>query len=85
MTVNQITKNDFMNFEQVRRFSSYTMYDPRSRQLTGLSKERYVCIIENYSALLDKYSDAISNDEWRKNDMVKVKDIHRRGYLIKKK
>jgi len=68
MTISQITKNDFMNFEQVRRFGSYTLYDPRSRQLTGMSEERYVCIIENYSIFLDKYADAISNDEWRKND-----------------
>ena len=68
MTVNQITKNDFMNFEQVRRFSSYTMYDPRARQSTGLSSKRYVCIIENYSVLLDKYADAISKNEWRKEE-----------------
>ena len=66
MTINQITKNDFINFEQVRRFSSYTMYDPRSRQLTGMSSNRYVCIIENYSVLLDKYADAISKNEWIK-------------------
>jgi|TARA_R100000789_G_scaffold98417_2_gene102245 hypothetical protein len=66
MITNQITKNDFLNYEQVRRFGGYDMIDPRSFTLTGLSRARYLCIYENYKSLCEKYANELKREEWIK-------------------
>lgn len=60
----QISKNDFLNFEQVRRFGGCDMLDPRAFHLTGMSKIKYLFIFENYKSLLEKYRDELQNNEW---------------------
>ncbi len=50
-------KSDLFSYEVVRQQGKYNMLDPNARELTGLSKERYIYIIENYSELMQKYPD----------------------------
>lgn len=53
------TKKTFTNdeienwcaFEDVRSSGAYNMYDPRARELTGLSEIDYCFTMHNYSAL----------------------------------
>jgi len=41
--------NDFERYVKVQKSGKYNMFDPRARQQTGLTKERYLFVIENYS------------------------------------
>jgi hypothetical protein len=42
---------DFEAYERVRVRGLYNMFDPRARESIGLSKERYLFVMDNYSAL----------------------------------
>ena len=44
-------KKCYIKYERVRRSGLYNMFDPNARALTGLSKEDYVWVMENYSEL----------------------------------
>ena len=51
----QIKKDEFLDYETVRRSGFYNMFDPQAREMTDLSKSKWVTIIKNYSELKDKY------------------------------
>lgn len=38
-------------YEAVRAEGDYNMFDPRARQLTGLTKDEYTFVMTNFSAL----------------------------------
>lgn len=42
---------DWKRYEKVRAGGKYNMFDPRARQATGLSMERYSFVMQNYSEL----------------------------------
>ncbi len=48
-------KDDLLRYEVVRQQGKYNMLDPRARNLTGLTEERYSYIIKNYNKLMKKY------------------------------
>lgn len=48
-------KQKFLAYERVRREGKYNMFDPNARMLTGLSKEDYIWVMQNYSELNAKY------------------------------
>jgi len=64
MNISKITKNDFLNYEQVRRFGGYDMLNFQAFQLTGMSRARYLVINEHYKYLYDKYRLELQKDEW---------------------
>jgi|TARA_R100001530_G_scaffold44207_1_gene33581 hypothetical protein len=66
MNINQITKNEFLNYEQVRRFGGYAMYDFRAFELTGMSRVRFLLILENYELLCEKYASELKKEVWIK-------------------
>ena len=47
----QITKADFLEFKRVQKNGSYNMFDLIAREMTQLSKEQWVTIIQDYSKL----------------------------------
>ena len=47
--------NDFERYVKVQKSGKYNMFDPRARQQTGLTKERFLFVIENYSNMNTKY------------------------------
>ena len=51
----QITKDEFLDYETVRRSGFYNMFDSQAREMTDLSKDKWIAIIKNYSELKDKY------------------------------
>ena len=51
----QITKDEFLDYETVKRSGFYNMLDSQAREMTDLSREQWVTIIENYSELKNKY------------------------------
>ena len=42
---------NYLTYEDVRSRGAYNMYDPRARQITGLSREDYIFVMKNYLAL----------------------------------
>lgn len=52
-------KNDFINYEKIRRSGEYNMVTDASTiaSIIGVSKERYIWIINNYSKLKELYGD----------------------------
>ncbi len=55
----EVTESDFLQYKEVQESGMYNMFDPRARQLTTLSREQWVKIIENYKTF---------NDNWGEKD-----------------
>jgi len=43
--------NNFQTYEIVRKSGTYNMFSPQARLATGLTKEDYLFVMENYSEL----------------------------------
>jgi hypothetical protein len=41
----------FRSFVKVQKSGRYNMFDPRARQATGLSKEAFCFVMDNYDAM----------------------------------
>lgn len=52
-------KNCYTKYERVRRGGLYNMFDPNARALTGLSKEDYVWVMNNYTELNRLYKEEV--------------------------
>jgi len=50
-----VSKEQFLRYKQVQEEGRYNMFDPRAQQLTGLSREVYLAIIDGYGKLEKKY------------------------------
>ena len=53
----KITENEFLAYEGVRRYGKWNMFSPEAKEATGLNREKYLAIIDNYNKLADKYRD----------------------------
>lgn len=42
---------NFIDYERVQRSGRWNMLDPRARGATGMSKDEYFFVLENYLAL----------------------------------
>jgi hypothetical protein len=59
---------NFKAYEEVRAGGAYNMFDPRARQLTGLSRADYGFVMDNYSALkaqIKKNAHTAGIEEWK--------------------
>ena len=52
-----LTRKDFRAYAEVRKSGMYNMFDPRAREMTHLSKEQWVEIMKQYTALENKYKE----------------------------
>jgi len=43
--------NNYKAYESVRKSGAYNMFSPQARLLSGLTKEEYLFVMENYSEL----------------------------------
>ena len=50
-----IERDEFLAFAEVRKGGEYNMFDPRARELAGLSKEKWFEIIKQYNQLYNKH------------------------------
>jgi len=60
MDINRYSDRDIVDwrtYERVRLTGYYNMFDPRAREMTGLSRERYIFILENYSGIQDQLAE----------------------------
>ena len=57
ITIDEITKDDFIAYEEVRRGGQWNMFSPQAREATGLERDVYSGIINRYSELMRKWPD----------------------------
>ena len=50
-----ITKEEFAEYVDVQESGMFNMFDPRAREMTTLSKNKWIEIIKNYDELENKY------------------------------
>jgi hypothetical protein len=50
-----ITKEEFGEYKAIQESGMFNMFDPRAREMTSLSKDKWVTIIKHYGDLEDKY------------------------------
>ena len=50
-----ITKEEFEQYRDVQDSGKFNMFTPQAREMTSLSKDKWIEIIKNYSQLKDKY------------------------------
>ena len=53
----EITRDDFMAFADVRKSGEYNMLDSNARHAAGLSKEKWIEIINQYEEYENKYGE----------------------------
>ena len=58
-----IERDEFLAFAEVRKSGEYNMFDPRARQVAGLSKDKWREIAKQYNQLCDKYKGEIDVEE----------------------
>ena len=52
-----ITKEDFEDYENVRQSGLVNMFSPQARELAGLNRATHLAIIQNYEKLMAKWPD----------------------------
>jgi hypothetical protein len=57
-----ISRNDFIAYEGVRRFGKWNMFSPDARTASGLSKKKYLDIIENYDTYYNEWHDSFDQE-----------------------
>ena len=49
---------DWRSYERVRLSGRFNMFDPRACEMTGMTKERYIFILEQYSNIQDQIAES---------------------------
>jgi len=55
----EVTQEDFLEYKKVQESGMFNMFDPQARQMTSLSKEQWVKIMQEYK----KLNEAWGNDD----------------------
>tara|TARA_R100000742_G_C4256606_1_gene74478 strand:- start:658 stop:894 length:237 start_codon:yes stop_codon:yes gene_type:complete len=59
----EVNKEDFLEYESIRRGGKYNMLDPMARKISGLSKDQWIAILKNYDDLYQAYIEEYLHDE----------------------
>ena len=59
----EITEEKFLEYEKIRQEGRYNMFDPKAREVAGLSKEKWFEIIRQYNQLYNKHKGEINGKE----------------------
>ena len=51
----EISAEQFQEYRDVQDSGLYNMFTPQAREMTSLSRDEWIHIIENYSELKEKY------------------------------
>lgn len=51
MNFTQQDLDDYESYEEIRASGAHNMFSPEARQATGLSRDRYLFVMENFSEL----------------------------------
>jgi hypothetical protein len=62
-TFNKEQIKNYKSYEIIRKSGAYNMFSPQARLSTGLTKDEYLFVMENYSELKDA-TEAVNADEY---------------------
>ena len=71
-SVKDITEDQFLAFEGVRRYGRWNMFDPMAKKAARLDNDTYFGIILHYVELREKYVDKL-DDAWKETKKVMEK------------
>ena len=71
-SVEDITEDQFLAFEGVRRYGRWNMFDPMAKKAAKLDDSTYFGIILHYVELREKYVDKL-DDAWKETKKVMEK------------
>jgi hypothetical protein len=55
----EVTKADWSAYKKVQNSGAYNMYDPNARASAGVSKEKWMAIMQHYSELQELYGNCV--------------------------
>lgn len=58
-----ITKSKFDEYKTVQKSGMFNMFDPKAREMTSLTKDEWVTIMQDYEKLNNAWSDNEKNEE----------------------
>ena len=58
-----IERDEFLAFAEVRKGGEYNMFDPKAREVAGLSKDKWFEIIRQYNQLYNKHKGEMNGKE----------------------
>ena len=64
----EVTREDFVKYDGMRRSGRYNMFDPMARKLTGLSKQVWIACMKHYDVLYQAYIEEYIHDEGPDDD-----------------
>jgi hypothetical protein len=70
-SVKDISKDQFLAFEGVRRYGRWNMFDPMAKKASGLDDDTYFGIILHYTELKEKYVNRL-DDAWKETEKIMI-------------
>lgn len=58
-----ITKSKFDEYKTVQKSGMFNMFDPKAREMTSLTKDEWVTIMQDYEKLNNAWNDNEKNEE----------------------
>ena len=59
----ETTKEQFNEYKEVQEMGAYNMFDPKAREVAGLSKDKWFEIIRQYNQLYNKHKGEMNDKE----------------------
>ena len=54
---NEVTMDEWIQYRAIQDSGMFNMFDPQAREMTDVSREKWINIIKNYSELKEKFEE----------------------------
>lgn len=52
---NKVTMEEWIQYRAIQDSGMFNMFDPQAREMTNISRDKWIKIIKNYSELKEKF------------------------------
>ena len=52
---NKVTMEEWIQYRAIQDSGMFNMFDPQAREMTNISRDKWIKIIKNYSKLKEKF------------------------------
>ena len=52
---NEVTMDEWIQYRAIQDSGMFNMFDPQAREMTDVSRDKWIKIIKNYSELKEKF------------------------------
>lgn len=60
--IEELTEQDFQQYERTRKRGRLNMWTPQAQQLSNLDPDTYFSVLHHYRALMEKFPDVRNGD-----------------------